>query len=67
MPPPHTQEGGFDGVELHAGNGYLIQQFMASATNQRGDAYGGSLENRCRFLLEVMDAVVAEVLRNISR
>jgi 2,4-dienoyl-CoA reductase-like NADH-dependent reductase (Old Yellow Enzyme family) len=52
---------GFDGVEIHAANGYLIEQFLATKTNQRTDAYGGSLDNRMRFLLEVVDAVVAEV------
>ena len=52
---------GFDGVEIHAANGYLIEQFLATKTNHRTDAYGGSLDNRMRFLLEVVDAVVAEV------
>ena len=49
---------GFDGVELHAANGYLIDQFLQSSTNQRTDSYGGSVENRARFLLEVMDALI---------
>lgn len=48
---------GFDGVELHGANGYLIEQFIDSQTNQRTDAYGGSLENRLRFLKEVTTAV----------
>ncbi len=48
---------GFDGVEVHAGNGYLLDQFLRSSTNQRTDAYGGSKENRARLLLEVLDAV----------
>jgi N-ethylmaleimide reductase len=48
---------GFDGVEVHAGNGYLLDQFLRSSTNQRSDAYGGSKENRARLLLEVMEAV----------
>jgi 2,4-dienoyl-CoA reductase-like NADH-dependent reductase (Old Yellow Enzyme family) len=52
---------GFDGVELHGANGYLIEQFLASKTNLRTDVYGGSIENRMRFLLEATDAVVAEV------
>lgn len=55
------QECGFDGVEIHAGNGYLLQQFMATATNNRDDEYGGSVEGRCRLLLEVVDAVAAAV------
>jgi N-ethylmaleimide reductase len=48
---------GFDGVELHGANGYLIEQFIDSQTNQRTDEYGGSLENRLRFLKEVVTAV----------
>jgi len=52
---------GFDGVEVHAANGYLIDQFLRSGSNQRTDAYGGSIDNRARFLQEVMQAVVAEV------
>ena len=50
---------GFDGVEVHAANGYLLDQFLRSSTNQRTDAYGGSVENRARLLLEVVEAVVA--------
>jgi 2,4-dienoyl-CoA reductase-like NADH-dependent reductase (Old Yellow Enzyme family) len=49
---------GFDGVELHAANGYLIDQFLQSSTNKRTDIYGGSVENRARFLLEVVDALL---------
>lgn len=49
---------GFDGVELHGANGYLINQFIDSQANQRTDAYGGSLQNRLRFLREVVQAVV---------
>jgi N-ethylmaleimide reductase len=48
---------GFDGVEIHAANGYLIDQFLQSKTNLRTDDYGGSIEKRCRFLLEVVAAV----------
>lgn len=50
---------GFDGVEIHAANGYLIEQFLRDSTNQRTDVYGGSHENRARLLLEVTDAVVS--------
>jgi N-ethylmaleimide reductase len=52
-----AREAGFDGVEIHAANGYLIDQFLRDGTNQRTDTYGGSLENRARFLLEVTAAV----------
>lgn len=50
---------GFDGVEIHAANGYLIDQFLRDGSNQRTDSYGGSVENRTRFLLEVTRAVVS--------
>lgn len=53
-----AKEAGFDGVEVHGGNGYLLDQFLRSSTNQRTDEYGGSPENRRRFLLEVVDAVL---------
>ncbi len=49
---------GFDGVEVHGANGYLLDQFLRDGTNQRTDAYGGSIENRARLLLEVTEAVV---------
>ncbi|WP_417694070.1 alkene reductase [Roseibium sp.] len=52
---------GFDGVEVHAANGYLIDQFLRDSSNKREDAYGGPIENRTRFLKEVMDAVTAEI------
>jgi N-ethylmaleimide reductase len=52
---------GFDGVEIHAANGYLIDQFLKDGANTRTDAYGGSIENRTRFLLEVTDAIVGEI------
>lgn len=54
-------EAGFDGVEIHGANGYLIDQFLRDGVNQRTDAYGGSVENRCRFLLEVTDAVISAI------
>lgn len=50
---------GFDGVELHGANGYLIDQFLQDSTNKRDDEYGGSVENRMRFMMEVVDAVVS--------
>ncbi|MEL6222139.1 MAG: alkene reductase [Cyanobacteria bacterium J06627_8] len=55
-----AREAGFDGVEVHAANGYLIDQFLRDGVNQRTDAYGGSIGNRTRFLLEVTQAVVSE-------
>ncbi len=50
---------GFDGVELHGANGYLLDQFLKSGTNQRTDRYGGSIENRARLLMEITDAVIS--------
>jgi N-ethylmaleimide reductase len=52
---------GFDGVEVHGANGYLLDQFLRSGSNQRTDAYGGSIDNRARLLLEVMQAVCDEI------
>lgn len=52
---------GFDGVEIHGANGYLVDQFLRDGANQRQDAYGGTIENRCRFALEVVDAVVKAI------
>jgi N-ethylmaleimide reductase len=52
---------GFDGVELHAASGYLPEQFLSTGSNQRNDQYGGSVENRTRFVLEVLAAMVNEV------
>lgn len=49
---------GFDGIELHSANGYLLEQFIRPNSNQRTDRYGGSIENRARFVLEVADAVI---------
>jgi 2,4-dienoyl-CoA reductase-like NADH-dependent reductase (Old Yellow Enzyme family) len=55
----NAQQAGFDGVEIHAANGYLIDQFLQDSTNKRTDRYGGSIENRARLLLEVTDAAIA--------
>lgn len=55
----NAQAAGFDGVELHAANGYLIDQFLQDRSNRRDDRYGGSIENRARLLLEVTDALIA--------
>ena len=55
----NAREAGFDGVEIHGANGYLIDQFLRSGSNRRTDAYGGTVEKRARFLLEVVEAVTA--------
>ena len=55
-----AKEAGFDGVEIHGANGYLFDTFFQSSTNQRTDQYGGSMENRNRFLEEVVQAMIAE-------
>ncbi len=54
-----AKEAGFDGVELHGANGYLVDQFLQDGSNKRADAYGGSLDNRSRFLLEVVEALTS--------
>ncbi|GAA3131247.1 hypothetical protein GCM10020255_005040 [Rhodococcus baikonurensis] len=54
-------EAAFGGVEVHAANGYLIDQFLNESTDQRADRYGGSIENRVRFLVEVTSAVIDAV------
>jgi N-ethylmaleimide reductase len=54
----YAKEAGFDGVELHAANGYLLEQFLKDGVNTRTDAYGGSPENRARFLFEVLDGLL---------
>jgi N-ethylmaleimide reductase len=55
----NAMEAGFDGVEIHGANGYLLEQFLQSRSNQRTDRYGGSIENRARLLLEVTQAAIA--------
>jgi 2,4-dienoyl-CoA reductase-like NADH-dependent reductase (Old Yellow Enzyme family) len=55
----NAKKAGFDGVEIHGANGYLLDQFLQDSTNQRKDAYGGSIENRARLMLEVTDACIA--------
>ncbi|WP_030791155.1 alkene reductase [Streptomyces sp. NRRL S-920] len=57
----HAVDAGFDGVELHGANGYLIHQFLAPGTNRRTDEWGGSVENRIRFAVEVAKAVTEEI------
>jgi N-ethylmaleimide reductase len=57
----NAMHAGFDGVEVHAANAYLLEQFLRDSINDRTDAYGGSKENRARLLLEVMRAVTAEI------
>ncbi|MET0370076.1 MAG: FAD-dependent oxidoreductase [Sphingobium sp.] len=56
-----SREGGIDGIQVHAAHGYLIMQFLSPLTNKRTDAYGGSLENRARFLREILTAIRKEV------
>lgn len=55
----NAKAAGFDGVEIHGANGYLLDQFLQSSTNHRNDAYGGSIPNRARLMLEVADAVIS--------
>jgi N-ethylmaleimide reductase len=57
-------EAGFDGIEIHGGNGYLIDQFLRRSSNKRDDEYGGSITNRLRFVLEVIEAVSDEIGAN---
>jgi len=55
----NAKRAGFDGVEIHGANGYLLDQFLQDSTNKRNDIYGGSIENRARLMLEVTDAVIS--------
>lgn len=55
----NAKKAGFDGVEIHGGNGYLLDQFLQDSTNRRTDEYGGPIENRARLMLEVTDAVIS--------
>ncbi len=55
----NAKRAGFDGVEIHGANGYLLDQFLQDSTNRRSDEYGGPIENRARLMLEVVDAVVS--------
>ncbi len=57
----NARAAGFDGVEIHAANGYLLDQFLRDSTNQRTDAYGGSIDDRSRLLFEVSAAVAGEI------
>ena len=57
----HAMDAGFDGVELHGANGYLLEQFISPHSNIRIDKYGGTIENRCRFVLEVVAAVIDSI------
>uniref|UniRef100_A0A0D6QWW6 NADH:flavin oxidoreductase/NADH oxidase N-terminal domain-containing protein n=1 Tax=Araucaria cunninghamii TaxID=56994 RepID=A0A0D6QWW6_ARACU len=57
----NARAAGFDGIEIHGAHGYLLDQFMKDSVNDRTDQYGGTLENRCRFALEVVEAVANEI------
>jgi N-ethylmaleimide reductase len=57
----NAMDAGFDGVEVHGANGYLLDQFLRDSANDRADAYGGSIENRARLLIEVMTAIAGAI------
>lgn len=60
----NAMEAGFDGVEIHAANGYLVEQFLRDSSNQRDDLYGGSIPNRARFLFEIVEGVSEAISRD---
>ena len=60
----NAREAGFDGVEIHGANGYLIEQFLRDSSNRRTDEYGGSIENRARFLFEIVNGVASAIGRD---
>ncbi|KAF1983190.1 FMN-linked oxidoreductase [Aulographum hederae CBS 113979] len=62
----YLHRAGFDGIQLHAAHGYLLAQFLSESTNKRSDAYGGSLENRARLIVEIADAIKARVPSSFS-
>jgi len=57
MGAKRAKAAGFDGLELHSGGGYIVDEFLRDSSNKRTDEYGGSFENRARFLFEVLDAL----------
>ena len=58
MGSERAKRAGFDGIQLHAAHGYIVDQFLRTSSNQRDDEYGGSIENRARFLFEALDQLI---------